>query len=198
MSSGIVSQVLLWTVVIIQGVAIWALARQIGMLHERVAPVGALVNMAGPGVGEKSPRMEVKALAGNSITIGAAMASRKSLLMFFVSSTCPICKKLLPIVKDFARSERLEVVYVGDGEAAEQERLLSDYQLDPARFVNGPQIGMAFRVDKLPYTVLLDERGVIVAKGLVNSREHFESLIVARESGYGTLQSYLKAHSEAA
>jgi methylamine dehydrogenase accessory protein MauD len=198
MSAGIVSQVLLWTVIIIQGAAIWALARQIGMLHERVAPVGALVSMAGPGVGEKSPRMESTAMAGNTITIGAALAGGKSLLMFFVSASCPICKKLLPIVKDFARSERLEVVYVGDGEQAEQERLVADYQLDPARFINGPQIGVAFRVDKLPYTVLLDEQGVIVAKGLVNSREHFESLIVARESGYGTLQSYLKAQSEAA
>jgi hypothetical protein len=32
----------------------------------------------------------------------------------------------------------------------------------------------------------------------VNSREHFESLIIAKETGYATIQSYLKAQSEAA
>jgi len=43
--------------------------------------------------------------------------------------------------------------------------------------------------------VLLDDSGRIAAKGLVNSREHFESLIVAKETGYATIQSYLKSKS---
>ena len=42
MTSAMVSQMLLWIVVILQGVTILALARQIGVLHDRVAPAGAL------------------------------------------------------------------------------------------------------------------------------------------------------------
>jgi hypothetical protein len=38
---------------------------------------------------------------------------------------------------------------------------------------------------------------LIAAKGLVNSREHLESLIIAKESGFATLQSYLVAQPEA-
>jgi methylamine dehydrogenase accessory protein MauD len=198
MTSVTISQLLLWAVVIIQGVAILALARQVGVLHERVAPAGALVHGAGPGVGEQSPRIEVHALAGNAITLGGSLAPGKALLMLFVSATCPICKKLIPIAKDFAKSERLEVVFVGDADEAEQRRLLTQFELDEHRFVNGPEVGMTYRVDKLPYAVLLDDGGVIAAKGLVNSREHFESLIVAKESGYSTIQAYLKKQSEAA
>jgi methylamine dehydrogenase accessory protein MauD len=198
MTSVGISQILLWAVVIIQGVAILALARQVGVLHERVAPAGALVHGAGPGVGEQSPRIEVHALAGNAITLGGNLAPGKALLMLFVSATCPICKKLIPIAKDFAKSERLEVVFVGDADEAEQRRLLTQFELDEHRFVNGPEVGMTYRVDKLPYAVLLDDGGVIAAKGLVNSREHFESLIVAKESGYSTIQAYLKKQSEAA
>jgi len=52
---------------------------------------------------------------------------------------------------------------------------------------------MAFQVGKLPYAVLIDASGVIRAKGLVNSREHLESLIVAEETGFGTIQAYLAA-----
>jgi hypothetical protein len=41
--------------------------------------------------------------------------------------------------------------------------------------------------------VLIDEAGVVRAKGLVNSREHLESLLVAKETGYASIQQYLDA-----
>ena len=198
MTSAMVSQMLLWIVVILQGVTILALARQIGVLHDRVAPAGALINGAGPGVGEQSPRLEVHALAGNAITVGGKLSAGRAQLMLFVSSTCPICKKLIPIAKNFARSERLDVLFVGDADPAEQRKLIAQFELDEHCFVNGPEVGMTYRIDKLPYAVLLDDAGMIAAKGLVNSREHFESLIVAKETGYATIQEYLKSQSEAA
>ena len=88
---------LLWVVVILLSLAVLALARQVGILHERVAPAGALLRGAGPGVGQQSPRLEVHALAGNAVTIGRQLPAGKALLMLFVSQTCPICKKTIPI-----------------------------------------------------------------------------------------------------
>src|ERR1700760_3122173 len=99
MSAVVVSQILLWVVIIVQGIVILALARQVGVLHERVAPAGALIHGSGPGVGEQSPRLEVHAMGGNAVTIGAPLAAGRALLMLFVSATCPICKKLIPIAK---------------------------------------------------------------------------------------------------
>jgi len=188
--------VLLWTVVICLSLAVLALARQVGVLHERVAPVGALMGAAGPGVGEPSPRLEVRDLAGNAVTIGGKLTPGHALLLLFVSQACPICKKLIPIALDFARSERLQVLFVGDADESEQRKLIQQFGIAENRFVNGPEVGMTFRVDKLPFAVLLDDTGVIAAKGLVNSREHFESLIVAKETGFSSIQSYLKARPE--
>ena len=198
MTGGLVSQTVLWVVVILQGVAILALARQIGVLHERIAPAGALMSGAGPGVGESSPRIEVHAMGGNAITVGGQLAAGRLRLMLFVSAACPICKKLVPIAQSFAKSERLEVLFMGDADAAEQRELIARFGIDERSFVNGPEVGMAFRVDKLPYAVLLDDTGRIASKGLVNSREHFESLVIARESGYASIQSYLSAQADAA
>ena len=73
-SGELVSQSVLWVVVILQGVAILALARQIGVLHERIAPAGALMSGTGPGVGEQSPRIEVHAMGGNAITVGGSLS----------------------------------------------------------------------------------------------------------------------------
>lgn len=192
------SQILLWLVVIALSLTVLALARQVGVLHERVAPAGALLNGAGPGVGEQSPRLEVLAMGGNAITVGGKLAPGRALLLLFVSQTCPICKKLIPIALDFARSERLQVLFVGDADLDEQKKLIDKFGIDAQRFVNGAAIGMAYRVDKLPFAVLLDDQGMISAKGLVNSREHFESLIVAKETGFASIQSYLKAQPETA
>ena len=191
-----ITLVLLWVVVICLSVAVLALARQVGVLHERVAPAGALISGSGPAVGELSPRLEVHALAGNAITVGAKLAPGKALLLLFVSQTCPICKKLIPIALDFAKSERLDVLFVGDADVSEQQKLIGQFGIAGNRFVNGPEIGLTYRVDKLPYAVLLDDAGVIAAKGLVNSREHFESLIIAKETGFASIQSYLKAQPE--
>lgn len=196
MTPMMVMLVLLWIVVICLSAAVLALARQVGVLHERVAPAGALLNAAGPGVGEPSPRLEVRALAGNSITVGSKLVPGNALLLLFVSQTCPICKKLIPIAMDFAKSERLEVLFIGDADLSEQRKLIDQFGLAESRFINGPEIGMTYRVDKLPYAVLLDDAGVIAAKGLVNSREHFESLIIAKETGFASIQSYLKAQPE--
>ena len=50
----LVSNALLWVLVVVLGLVVVALVRQIGLLHERIAPVGALVQGDGPIVGTKA------------------------------------------------------------------------------------------------------------------------------------------------
>lgn len=187
------SNLLLWVVVLVLGAVVFGMVRQIGVLHERVAPMGALANDRGPDVGEMAPDMKIAGLDGGLVQIGGATGGKKSRLLLFVSPSCPICKKLLPIARSFASGERLDVVIVGDGDVAEQRAMIAKYELQGIPYVNSPQVGMAFQVGKLPYAILVDEDGVIRAKGLVNSREHLESLAIAKETGYGSIQAYLKA-----
>src|SRR3989454_1007782 len=60
----LVSNVVLWAVVVLLGCVVAALARQIGVLHERVAPAGALMVGKGPAVGELRPVVPGLDLAG--------------------------------------------------------------------------------------------------------------------------------------
>jgi methylamine dehydrogenase accessory protein MauD len=152
-----------------------------------------MINDHGPEVGELAPALSVRSIANQAIQIGGPSATGRSTLLMFVSPTCPVCKKLLPIAKSFSNGENLQVVLVGDGDADEQQRMIRKEGLEALPYLAGPQVGMAFQVGKLPYAVLIDREGVIRAKGLVNSREHLESLIVAEETGYGSIQAYLKA-----
>jgi len=180
-------------ITLLLAVLLFALARQVGVLHERLAPMGAMTSDRGPAVGELAPTLSVATLAGERIEVGGASAAGRSRLLLFVSPNCPVCKKLLPIARSFASAERLEVVLIGDGALAAQRAMIEQFGLERLAYVNSPQVGMAFQVGKLPYAVLIDASGVVRAKGLVNSREHLESLVVAEETGFGTIQAYLAA-----
>ncbi len=187
----LVSQAMLWVAIIALAVAVLALARQVGVLHERIAPVGALALGRGPQTGEAAPRLTVRTLAGGSAEIGGPAPGGALRLLFFVSPTCPICKSLLPTVRAFAQSERLELLLIGDGDPDAQRQMAQRFAIAPERFANAPEVGRAFQVAKLPYAVLVSELGLIVAQGLVNSREHLESLTTAHELGLRSVQEYL-------
>ena len=186
-----VSVVLLWLAVLVLGVLLWALSRQIGVLFERVAPMGALVTDAGPPVGAPSPGFSLTGIQSEAVQIGGAQA--QPTLVFFLAPTCPVCKKLIPVLKALVRDEgrRLRVVLASDGEAAVHLAFVREYGLDAMPYVLSTELGMAFRVSRLPYAVLLNAQGVVAAKGLVNSREQLDSLLNAHEMGTPTIQQYL-------
>jgi methylamine dehydrogenase accessory protein MauD len=187
----IVSNLVLWVVVLALLVAVFALARQVGILHERVAPMGALMMDHGPKVGTASPVFTLTDLAGRPVNIGAPSLS--STLLFFLSPTCPVCKKLLPIVKSTAASERrwLSIVLASDGDEVEQRKFIRRAGLEAFPYVLSTNLGVTYHVSKLPYAVLLDERGIVRAKGLVNSREQLESLFTAKDLGVASIQDFV-------
>jgi methylamine dehydrogenase accessory protein MauD len=197
MTSITISNALLWVLMLGVIVALWALARQVGILYERVAPMGALITDAGPKLGEASPRFDLPALSGATIPIGGERA--KSQLIFFLSPTCPVCKKLLPILRSASQAERdwLDVVIASDGDSTQHLGFYRDAKLEQFPYVLSADLGMTFRVSRLPYAVLLDEHGVIRAKGLINNREQLESLFNAKEIGVASVQDYLQRGANA-
>lgn len=186
------SQILLWTAVIVQGLLITALARQVGILHERVAPAGALTLHQKVEVGEVASPMTVTTIEGQPIEIGGNREGRSQLL-FFASPDCPVCKSLLPVVRSAANAEGnwLDIVIAGDGSKADYQRLRAASGLQNVPLVLSEALGRAFGVSKLPYAVLLDEHGRVASLGLINSREHLESLFEAKERGVASIQDFL-------
>lgn len=188
----LVSQISLWIAVIVLGALVAALARQVGILHERIAPAGALTLHQKINIGESVKPMLLTALGGEAVTIGGKRDGR-SQLVFFVSPDCPVCKSLLPVFKSAARAEKdwLDTVLASDGDEAGQRRMIMEQGLAGYPFVLSEALGRSFGVSKLPYAVLIDEGGHVASLGLINSREHFESLFEAKERGVASIQEYL-------
>lgn len=195
MEALIVSNILLWALLIALAFAVMGLVRQIGVLHSRLAPAGALMVDKGVAVNEPAPQVTAADRNGRPVNFG--YAGEKAQLLFFLSPTCPICKSLLPAIKSIAKqqADRLEVVYVSDGDMDAQQALIREHKLEDATYVVGPEVGMTYQIGKLPYAALIDQNGILRSKGLVNSREHLDSLFEVEHLGSATLQQYMNGHS---
>lgn len=192
-----VSLIILWIVVILLAVTVVALARQVGVLHERVAPAGALMPTSGPKVGETTEPLQVDLLRGGSMSIGGKVSDQgrggRSRLLLFVSPTCPVCKMLVPTARSMAKHEDLELIFASDGDqVAQHEAYVRDLRMQDHPYVLSQSLGLRYGVSKLPFAVLLGADGTLLGKGLVNTREHLESLVESARLGITTVQDYVR------
>lgn len=196
----VVSNIVLWIVCIGLAFLVFALMRQIGVLHDRIAPAGALSLSGGLKVGERLPEVELESLTEGRVRLGGAAEDGRATLIAFTSPSCPVCAELTGVLAAVARQEKdwLRVIFASDGAAAEHRDYIDRHRLQGMPYVLSRELGMALQVAKLPYAALIDADGVLRAKGLANSREHVESLFAAMEEGVGSIQDYLRQRQSVA
>lgn len=196
----VIANTALWFVILALGLLVYVLTRQLAVLYDRVAPAGALTVNQQLAVGDAAPNIEVQSLTGDLVQIGGERA--RSLLLFFLTPDCPICKSLLPVVRSLGKAEPwLDITLASDGgEIEEHELFVRENALADFKYLLSEELGRSYGIAKLPYAVLIDETGLIAAMGIVNSREHLESLFEAKERNVGSIQEYLEnedAYTEA-
>lgn len=188
----VLSNIVLWIGFLAMVLVNFALARQIGVLYERVAPAGALMMNQKLAVGSPAPELAVRDLLGRDLVVGGPGAERARLL-FFLSPDCPVCNELTPALKSAARAESnwLEVILASDGDDQDHRGYASRKGLDEFPYVVSELLGKTYGVSKLPYGVLIDEQGNIASMGIINSREHLDSLFEAKERKIASIQDYM-------
>ncbi|MEX0832584.1 MAG: methylamine dehydrogenase accessory protein MauD [Actinomycetota bacterium] len=180
-----VSYIVLWIMVVTLAVLVVALARQIGALHMRLGPRGALeIDTEGPPLGSEAPARTTLDREGHPVTVGGRGDPQ---LLLFVSPECPVCREVLPSVAVVARQGRLTPFVVVDDPDPDG---VGD---TGAPVVPDPELARNFNVPGTPYAVFLDDRGTVRAKGTVNNLEQMEGLLetaIARlnEAGHPVAQ----------
>ncbi len=192
-----VSNIVLWVAVLALSLVVLALVRQLGVLHERIAPAGALMLNRGLVVGERVPMVDATDLEGHELRIGIPRSDGKSTLLVFVSATCPVCKTLLPVLKTGRKQEQhwLQILLASDGDREQHRRFAEEQGLTGLSYLISTPLGLAYQVSRLPFAVLFDADGILRARGLINSREHLESLFEAQRLGIASLQEYFASRA---
>lgn len=169
--------VLLFATVVVEAVAILALARSIGLLQIRLGPEPAALETP-EGLSLSSPAPAIVGLDAHlhqPITLDVS-GGRWGIV--FVSATCAECRSLVRdagrVDGDRAWGARVVIIALGTHEQNEvlarlapKLMLLSD--------TNG-DMHKAYAVESTPYAFLV-EAGEIQAKGIVNHRDHLEALL---------------------
>lgn len=180
-------------VLLLTSIVAFMLMQRVRSLFKEIAPVGALTSVRGPQPGTLAPDGKFATLSGQTITLGSSALPQ---LVLFVSGSCPISRKMIPIAQDFCFREQLSLILAGDDAPDVQQEFARCSGFSPSILINDQSLGRLLEVDKLPSAFLYDIDGKLVARGLVNNREHLESLLNAWESGYGTVQTYLANHKK--
>lgn len=168
------SYLVLWLLVVALVVVVVALARQIGTLHLRMGPRGALeIDDEGPALGEAPESFEVTTIDGDAIHIGGPGEAQ---LLMFVSPGCMVCEQVLPAIGAVARAGSFVPYVLTDVDPFEAERAFRPKRL-PASVASARPVVESLRVPGTPYVVLLDDRGVVLAKGTINNLEQMEGLV---------------------
>lgn len=190
----IVSVILLWVLSLALFVGLVALSRQVGILHQRIAPAGALALSGGVTPGDIVPDLQLETITQKQFKLLDQSRKKRSTLITFVSPECSVCEHLMPSLKAIRRQEEawLTVMLASDGDAPQHQDYIIEKGLSDWPYTLSRELGMTFEVGKLPYSVLIDEDGKLVAKGLTNTREHVESLFEAKNTGVESIQKYLK------
>src|SRR5882672_2552889 len=150
MTALLTSQITLWIVVVALSLVCLALTRQLGVLHERIAPMGALGLNRRLAGGSQAPVLSVQTLTGATITVGAsggASESSKCQLIFFLSPTCPVCKRLLPVLRSIQQRELawLSIVLASDGgEIASHRTFVQQHDLEEFPYVLSETLGVSY------------------------------------------------------
>ena len=99
-----------WVLLVVLCVVVIALARQVGTLHLRLGPRGALeIDDEGPPLGEAPPVIAAVDPDGETLILGGPGRPR---LVLFASETCSVCREVAPGVPAAASSGRLQPLVV--------------------------------------------------------------------------------------
>jgi methylamine dehydrogenase accessory protein MauD len=169
-----VSYAVLWLLVIALAVVVVALARQIGTLHLRLGPRGALeMDDEGPALGDAPDSFEVVTIDGKQVTVGGPGEAQ---LLMFVSPGCMVCEQVLPSINVVARSGSMTPYVLTDVDDFETNKAFAPKRL-PAAVASAAEVARSYGVPGTPYIVVLDQSGIVRAKGTVNNLEQMEGLV---------------------
>jgi methylamine dehydrogenase accessory protein MauD len=180
--------------VVVAGLAlvVFSLARQIGILHERTAPLGVLRAAQPVAEGSEVPELQMPTLAGGRVGLRDASAAGKWTALLFVAADCPICKSVLPAYLDqlHDHSGTLAGFWVSDGtDMGTYPAYVQAHGLDAARYLISQELGLHLQVRQLPSLILIDAAGRLAANRVVDSPRQLHATF--RDLQPGHVQSQL-------
>jgi len=164
----LVSYIILWILVIGLGLLVFLLYRQLGVMY-----LGSAEGVSRDGLtkGTPAPDFNLMDQYGNAQRLSSYRG--RPVLLVFGSPSCTPCRTLLPQLEEWAADHRdMGVISLNAAPRDETLKYVSDMGATVPVVAHTPddKIADRYKVRVTPFSFMVDENGVVRAKGLVNTR----------------------------
>jgi len=174
----LVSIIVLWIVVLFLGFLLLGTLRSLGLLRWRLEQLEATtpkrLGRDGLKPGKRAPDFTLPSASGREVSLNE-FAGRRVLLVF-TQSGCSPCKKIVPELNRLGPAEQVLVVNNGDLEATRTWSAEAGARF-PVLAQDKFSISKKYEAFATPFAFLIDEKGVIASKGIINNPEHIRYVL---------------------
>ena len=171
----LVAHLSLWLVVLFLGFVLWGALRALALLRWRLDELEAItprrIGRSGLRPGKKAPDFTLPALSGGEVTLHD-YANRK-LLLVFMQPGCGPCQHITPELNRLDRAGEIQVLVIHNSDSKAVQGWIKQYQPDfPVAIQDHLAVSRRYEVFATPFAFLIDERGVIAARGIVSTKQY--------------------------
>lgn len=168
-----ISNLILWILQIAIIVVIVGLARQLGLLHLRLGPVGPGPAEGGPSIGAQFDLQPVASLRGPIMQL---LLPGQISLIVFVNPTCSACAPTMQALKRVRAVEQgIHVTVAIEGEQTASLRYADVHGL--ADVATGADALQHLAAAPRPFATAMSDDGTVLASGIPNTVEQIEILL---------------------
>jgi len=183
---------LLSVLTLINSAMLVATIRQIGVLHQRLAPSGG-GDLGGAAIGDRLPRL---ALVDVDLSEPLAL-TRPFIVMAFVSPGCTLCAEIIPGVQSAAKADRhadAQYVFVTDASLNAAQAYRREHGLN-LPMLRHDDVMADLKVPASPFLLVTRTEGQhhlrVLSAGVVNTTEQVDDVIALGRANQAAFETTL-------
>ncbi len=179
-----VSYAALWAIVLFLGFLLLGTLRTLGLLNWRLEQLQATtpsrLGRGGLKPGKKAPDFTLPGADGREASLHD-FAGRRVLLVF-TQSGCGPCKVVVPELNRLGPGQQVLAVNNGDADATGKWSAEVGARF-PVLSQEKFAVSKKYEVFATPFAFLIDEKGVVASKGIINNRQHIRYVLSGKRVG---------------
>ena len=174
------SYVALWLTVLFLGFLLLGALRALGLLRWRLeqleASTPSRLGRGGLKPGKKAPDFTLPCVSGGEVSLHD-FAGRRVFLAFTMSG-CKPCHRIAPELNKLQRGGKVQVLVANNGELEAARQWAEEAGVCfPVLAQQQFSVSKRYETYATPFAFLIDERGVIVSKGIINNGQHIDFVL---------------------
>jgi methylamine dehydrogenase accessory protein MauD len=171
----LIANLVLWVVVLFLGFLLLGALRAMALLRWRLEQLEATtpsrLGRSGLRIGKKAPDFTLPGISGGEVAL--QHYARRKLLLVFMQPGCGPCHGITPELNRLHDAGDVQVLVIHNSDSETVQEWIKEYRPRfPVALQERFNLSKRYEVFATPFAFLIDEHGVIAARGIVSTRQY--------------------------